>query len=149
MGAASAASASLRQVVVTMSYRLLTDVTLVLHFGFVLFAVAGGVLVRYSRRLAPVHVLAVAWAVYVEAMPGVICPLTSLENAFAARAGLAGYHGSFIEHYLVPIIYPDGLTPSLQLLLAACVFVVNAIVYIWVWRAWKGRRLEQHRGAPS
>jgi uncharacterized protein DUF2784 len=120
-----------------MLYRLLTDMTVLVHFGFVLFVVGGGAAVRHFRRVAPVHVLAVAWAVYVEAMPGVICPLTPLENAFAARAGLAGYQGGFIEHWLVPIIYPDGLTPSLQLLLAAGVFVVNAIVYTWAWRGRK------------
>src|SRR3954454_15486003 len=131
-----------------MSYRLLTDLTVVVHSGFVLFVVAGGVVVRYFRRVAPVHILVVAWAVYVEAMPGVICPLTPLENAFAARAGLAGYQGSFIEHYLVPIIYPDGLTPSLQLLLAATIVAVNAVLYIWVWKAagkWRRARVRATR----
>jgi Protein of Unknown function (DUF2784) len=112
----------------------------VIHFGFELFVVAGGIVVRYFRRVAPVHGLAVAWALYVDAMRGVICPLTPLENAFAARAGLAGYQGSFIEHYPVPIIYPDGLSPSLQLLLAASVVAINPFLYIWVWRAASAER---------
>jgi hypothetical protein len=129
-----------------MLYRLLTDLTVVVHFAFLLFVLGGGVMVPYCRRLWPFHLLAVAWAVYVEAMPGVICPLTPLENALAARAGLAGYKGSFIEHYLVPIIYPDGLTPPLQLSLALVVVFVNAVAYMWVWRALREqRRVERIR----
>ena len=63
--------------------------------------------------------------------PGIVCPLTPLENAFALRAGLRGYEGSFIEHYLVPIIYPEGLTPFAQWALAGAVVGVNACVYFW------------------
>ena len=63
--------------------------------------------------------------------PGLVCPLTPLENYFAARAGRAGYQGSFIEHYLVPIIYPDGLTPALQMSLAALVLGINVALDAW------------------
>ena len=69
-----------------------------------------------------------------EATPGLICPLTPLENAFALRAGEAGYQGSFIEHYLVPIIYPEGLTPVAQWGLAVFVVVTNVAAYTWPWR---------------
>jgi hypothetical protein len=83
-----------------------------------------------------------AWAIYVEATPGLVCPLTPLENYFATRAGRAGYEGGFIEHYLVPIIYPEGLTRGVQLALAALVPVVNAIVYAWplVRRSFRGSK---------
>jgi hypothetical protein len=64
-------------------------------------------------------------------MPGLICPLTSLENLLALKAGAAGYQTGFIEHYLGPIIYPDGLTPMVQRSLAAVVIVINVIVYVW------------------
>jgi len=67
------------------------------------------------RWLIVPHLLCVAWAIYVEATPGLVCPLTPLENYFAIRAGRAGYEGSFVEHYLVPILYPDGLTRTVQL----------------------------------
>jgi hypothetical protein len=70
------------------------------------------------RWLVFPHLLALAWGVYVSVMPGLVCPLTPLENAVAVRAGMAGYEGSFIEHYLVPIVYPEGLTPSAQWALA-------------------------------
>jgi hypothetical protein len=114
-----------------MLYRLLTDLTVAVHFAFLIFVVAGGFLARRWRWLIVPHLLAAAWGVYVEVTPGLVCPLTPLENAFALRAGEAGYSGSFIEHYLVPILYPEGLTPEMQWGLAAFVVVINAAVYAW------------------
>ena len=114
-----------------MGYRLLTDLVVLLHFAFLLFVVGGGLLARRYRWLTAPHLLAAAWGVYVEAMPGVICPLTPLENALALRAGGAGYGGGFIEHYLIPVIYPDGLTRGVQWGLAALVVAINVAVYAW------------------
>jgi hypothetical protein len=114
-----------------MIYRWLTDLTVATHFAFLVFVVAGGIAARRYRWLRIPHLLCVAWAVYVEATPGLVCPLTPLENYFATRAGGAGYEGSFIEHYLVPIIYPDGLTRTAQLVLAGLVFGINVTVYAW------------------
>jgi hypothetical protein len=114
-----------------MLYRWLTDLTVAVHFAFLLFVVAGGLLARRYRWVAIPHLLSVAWAVYVESRPGLVCPLTPLENHFAALAGRDGYEGSFIEHYLVPIIYPDGLTPAIQLVLAGAVLGLNVVVYAW------------------
>ena len=114
-----------------MTYRWLTDLTVTIHFAFLIFVVAGGLTIRRYRWLTGPHLFAVAWAVYVEMSPGLVCPLTPLENYFAARAGRAGYEGSFIEHYLVPIIYPDGLTPALQVSLAALVLGINVALYAW------------------
>ena len=114
-----------------MIYRLLTDLVVTLHFAFLLFVVGGGLLARRYRWLIPPHLLAATWGVYVEAMPGLICPLTPLENTLALRAGGAGYSGSFIEHYLVPIIYPDGLTRAAQWMLAALMVAINIAVYVW------------------
>ena len=112
-------------------YRLLTDLVVTLHFAFLLFVVGGGFLARRYRWLIAPQLLAAVWGVYVEATPGLICPLTPLENALAVRAGGAGYSGSFIEHYLVPIIYPDGLTRAAQWMLAALVVAINVAVYLW------------------
>jgi hypothetical protein len=114
-----------------MTYRWLTDLTVTIHFAFLIFVVAGGLMTRRYRWMAGPHLLSVAWAVYVEMTPGLVCPLTPLENYFATRAGLAGYEGGFIEHYLVPIIYPDGLTPAMQVSLAALVLGINLAVYAW------------------
>jgi hypothetical protein len=127
-----------------MLYRLLTDLTVAVHFAFLIFVVAGGFLARRHRWLAIPHLLAAAWGVYVEAMPGVLCPLTPLENAFALRAGEAGYQGGFIEHYLVPILYPEGLTRAMQWALAVFVVVANAAAYSWAWRRHRGLRARDH-----
>jgi Protein of Unknown function (DUF2784) len=112
-----------------MIFRLLADVTIVVHVGFLAFVVAGGLLARRHRWLIAPHLIAAAWGTYVEAAPGIVCPLTPLENAFAEKAGMAGYEGSFMEHYLVPVLYPDGLTPAAQRALAGLVVLVNVAVY--------------------
>jgi hypothetical protein len=117
-------------------YRLLADLTVALHLAFLIFVVAGGFLARRYRWLLVPHLLCVAWGVYVEAA-GALCPLTPLENWFAARAGRAGYQGSFIEHYLVPLIYPERLTRAMQWGLAGFVVAANAVAYALVLR---GRR---------
>jgi hypothetical protein len=114
-----------------MIYRLLTDVIVAAHFSFLIFVVAGGFFARRHSWLVIPHLLAASWAVYVEATPGLICPLTPLENTFALRAGASGYQGSFIEHYLAPIIYQEGLAQAGQWSLAAMVVVMNVVVYAW------------------
>jgi len=115
-------------------YRVLTELTVAVHFAFLIFVVAGGWLARRYRWVAIPHLLAAAWGVYVEAMPGLLCPLTPLENLFALRAGERGYQGGFIEHYLVPIIYPEGLTRTAQIGLAVFVVMANVVAYSWAWR---------------
>ena len=89
--------------------RVLADVAIAAHFAFLVFVVAGGFLARRWRWLAAPHLLAAAWGVYVE-VADAPCPLTRLENRYARSAGRAGYDESFIEHHLMPIIYPAGLT---------------------------------------
>lgn len=115
-----------------MRHRVLADALVVIHFAFIAFVIGGGLLVRWKRWLALLHLPAVAWAAWIE-LSGAICPLTPWEQAALVRAGEAGYRGGFIEHYLAPIIYPAGLTPSLQLALGAFVLVVNAAVYGLMW----------------
>jgi hypothetical protein len=114
-----------------MLYRLLTDLTIAVHFSFLLFVLGGSLGARRARWIFISHLFALTWGLYVLLTPGLVCPLTPLENAFALRAGLAGYEGSFIEHYLVPIIYPEGLTPDAQWVLAAVIVGINACVYLW------------------
>ena len=114
-----------------MLFRLLTDTVVIVHFAYLAFVVGGGFLVRRYRWLIVPHLLALAWGIYVEAMPGMLCPLTPLENHFARLAGAEGYEGGYIEHYLVPMIYPDGLTPTAQRGLAMALIAVNVIAYTW------------------
>jgi hypothetical protein len=116
-----------------MPYGLLADLTLLLHLGFILFVLAGGGLVWRWPRLAWLHLPAVGWGAWIEFSHG-ICPLTPLENRFRALAGDAGYAGDFVGRYLLPLIYPDALTPAIQLLLGAMVLLVNTVFYAWLIR---------------
>jgi hypothetical protein len=116
-----------------MLYRALADAVLVLHLLFVAFAVAGGLLAFRWRWMALVHLPALAWAAFVE-FSGSICPLTPLENALRAAGGQAGYGGGFIEHYLLPLLYPAELTRSLQWTLGAGLVAFNLVVYFLLWR---------------
>jgi hypothetical protein len=108
--------------------RIAADTVLLLHLAFIVFVMLGGFLVLRWRRLIVLHVPAIAWAAFVESS-GTICPLTFVENRLRAAAGLSGYAGDFIEHYLLRVIYPYGLTHETQLLLALAVIVVNAAIY--------------------
>ncbi len=112
---------------------LLADLVLLLHASFIAFVMLGGLLVLRWRRLAWLHLPCVAWGILIE-LTGWICPLTPLENRLRGAAGLNSYGDSFIGHYLVPLIYPPGLTPRIQYLLAAVVLLVNVAVYTLVWK---------------
>jgi hypothetical protein len=116
-----------------MPYRLLADAVLLLHLGFILFVMFGALLVARRRRWLPVHLAAAAWGFLVEAA-GAACPLTSAELHLRQLAGQAGYEGGFIDHYLLPLIYPPGLTRSLQLVLGVGVLAINVLLYSWIWR---------------
>lgn len=116
-----------------MPYRLLAAAVLLLHLGFILFVAAGAALVLRRRRLLPVHLAAVAWGIGIEATGGA-CPLTALENRLLALAGTAGYGGDFVDHYLVALIYPAGLTRGMQWGLAGAVLGLNALLYVSILR---------------
>ena len=121
-----------------MSHRLLADVLVAVHFAFIVFVVAGGLLALHRRAWALVHLPALAWGAWTE-FTATICPLTPWEQALRRAAGEAGYAGGFIDHYLVPIIYPPGLTAAAQLVLGAGLVAINALVYAGVWWRWRRR----------
>ena len=112
-------------------YSLLADLVLISHLVFILFILAGGLLALRWKRAACFHLPAAAWGVLIE-LADRICPLTPLENRLRLKAGELGYERGFIEHYLLPIVYPEGLNRNLQLALGGLVVVVNAIVYAYV-----------------
>ena len=116
-----------------MWYLLLADLLVVVHCGYVLFVVLGGLLVLRHLRLAWVHLPAAAWGATIE-FTGWICPLTPWEQSLRRLGGQAGYTGGFVEHYLLPVLYPAGLTASIQLVLGLLVVVANAAIYGVVWR---------------
>lgn len=125
-----------------MIYRLLADLTLAVHFAFILFVALGGVLALWRRRIAWIHVPAVLYGALISFL-GWTCPLTPLENHFRRLGGEAGYSESFIERYLVSVIYPGGLSRTGFALLGLGVLAVNGAIYGWIYRA---RRKRSGRG---
>jgi hypothetical protein len=118
-------------------YLFLADLVLVVHLAFVVFVLCGGLLTLTWRWIAWLHLPAALWGAIVE-FTGWICPLTPLENWLRAQGGEATYAGDFIVRYLRSILYPDALTPDVQVVLGVLVLVVNLVIYGWLWRA--GRR---------
>lgn len=111
-----------------MSYRVLADLVLILHLGFVVFVVLGGLLVLRWPAIMALHIPAAVWGVMIE-FTGWLCPLTPLENWLRVRGGELGYSGGFIEHYIQPVLYPSGLTRGIQIALGTLVVLLNLTAY--------------------
>ena len=105
----------------------------ILHLIFILFVLFGGLLVLKWRKLAWVHVPAAVWGVLIEFF-GWWCPLTKLENHFLREAGRAGYQDGFVDHYIMPVIYPSGLTREMEIAIGVVLLIINVSVYVRVFR---------------
>ncbi len=122
-----------------MLYRVLADLVVITHLAFIVFVLFGGWLALRWRWAAWIHLPALAWGAAIELF-GWFCPLTPLENSLRRASGSAGYTGGFIEHYLLPIIYPRELTRGFQVLLGCVLVVLNVAVYFMAWRRFRGHR---------
>ncbi|HJV28387.1 MAG TPA: DUF2784 domain-containing protein [Aromatoleum sp.] len=125
--------------------RVAADVVVLIHAAFIAFVVAGGLLVLRWPRVAWLHLPAAVWGAAIELVGG-ICPLTPLENALRRTAGESRYAGGFVEHYLLPLIYPAALTRELQLGLGLGVMLLNVLLYGVVATRRQRRRRENRRG---
>jgi hypothetical protein len=114
-----------------MLYRLAAEGVLLLHLAFIVFVILGAAVAARWRWLVFVHVPAATWGFFIE-LTGRVCPLTYAENYLRIKSGESGYAESFIEHYLLAIIYPAGLTREIQFALAAVVVVINVAIYGWL-----------------
>jgi hypothetical protein len=114
-------------------YALAADAVLVLHLGFVLFVGLGGLLALRWPRIAWIHIPSAVWGAAIE-FAGWICPLTPIENDLRARAGESPYTGDFVARYLLPLIYPEGLTRDAQIVLGLGVVILNTAIYVVVFR---------------
>ena len=112
------------------------NILMSVHFMFILFVILGGLLLFWRPRAAFIHLPALAWGVMIE-LNSWICPLTPLEQSLRHAAGEEGYSGGFIEHYIIPLIYPEGLTPEIQQTLGFFMLLLNAIIYL----AWLLKRI--------
>lgn len=122
--------------------RLAADAVLVLHLAFIIFALFGGLLAFSWRWIPWLHLPTVAWAAYVE-LAGRMCPLTGLENSLRKSAGDSGYVESFVDHYLLGIVYPEGLTRNLELAIGAFLLLINLAIYAWLIARWRARRMRE------
>jgi hypothetical protein len=113
-----------------MLFQRLADLVLLLHLAFVAFVLLGGLLVLRWPKVAWAHLPAVAWGVFIE-YADILCPLTPLEVVLRQHGGQPGYGGSFIAHYLTPVLYPEGLTRTAQLGLGTLALLLNGAIYFW------------------
>lgn len=116
-----------------MPWLLFADLVLLVHAAYIVFVMAGGVLAIRWRSAAWIHIPAAVWAALVE-FTGWICPLTPLEFQLRARGGGTPYEEGFVEHYVLPLLYPAGLTRDVQVLLGVIVVGVNVGIYWLVLR---------------
>jgi hypothetical protein len=114
-----------------MVLRTLADVTVVLHFAFILFVVFGGFLVARRRAAAYVHAPALCWA----AATGWRCPLTMLEKWLRVKGGMGGYFGDFVHHWIIePLFYPGVVSPPLRAAFLLVPLTTSALGYWWAFR---------------
>jgi hypothetical protein len=116
-----------------MTSQLAATAIALLHLAFILFVLFGGFLVLRWPRLMFLHLPAAAWGVMIE-FAGWWCPLTKWENYFLQQAGRAGYDGGFVAHYIMPVIYPAGLTRGHEIAIGLFVLALNAGIYVRVFR---------------
>jgi hypothetical protein len=109
-------------------YNILANAIVLVHFLFIVFVVFGGLLVIRWPHIVFVHLPAAIWGATVEIF-GWICPLTPLENHLHQLAGISSYSGDFIMRYLIPVIYPENLTTTMQQIFGGFVIAINIIFY--------------------
>lgn len=116
-----------------MQYRMMADMVVVLHFAVVLFVLFGGLLVIWRRWMAWVHLPIIAWVIFAELFQ-YLCPLTYLENWLRERGSGETYRGDFVAHYIMPVLYPDGLTSRMQILFGLLILAINFSLYAIAFR---------------
>ena len=114
-------------------YELFANLTLIAHLIFILFVIFGGLLFFFFSKVFYIHLPALLWGIYIE-LTNSVCPLTYLENWFLNKAKLATYSNGFINNYLYPIIYPEGLTNNIQIYLGITLIVINILIYGFIFK---------------
>jgi len=118
-----------------MTKLITTDLVILIHFGFILFVIFGGLLALKWKKLIFLHLPAAVWGVLIE-FSGWICPLTTLENQLYQIKEAETYSTGFIAHYIIPVIYPLQLTPNIQIILGILLIVFNLVIYTLFFKKW-------------
>ena len=129
-------------------YELAANLTLIVHFAFILFVVFGALLFFVATKIIFIHFPALIWGSYIE-LTNSICPLTYLENWFLHKANLTTYSEGFIQNYLVPIVYPVSLTKDLQIYLGIALIVINIVFYAFIFNKLKKNFIRKLIKKPS
>ena len=127
-----------------MGYSFLADLVVLLHAFFVLFVLLGGILVFWKPVMAWFHIPAVLWGTGIEFL-GWVCPLTPLENMLRTRGGDTGYATGFVEHYIMPVLYPAQLTRNMQIGFGLIVLGANLVIYIGLWKKIRRSKTDTER----
>ena len=114
-----------------MIYSFLTNSVIVIHFLFIFFVVFGGFFVFKWKKIKWIHVPVFIYGTLIEWF-GWICPLTYLEVWLLGKTDMTGYGSGFIDHYIVPLIYPENLTQCHHIILGVFVLVLNFLIYGWM-----------------
>jgi hypothetical protein len=111
-----------------MSYRLLADLIVILHFLWILFIVFGFIFALKRSRIAWLHLGGLAFSLLMNVL-GWYCPLTYVENyLYRLHASGSAYNSSFVVHYLNQIVYPN--LPGRTIRLGEVAFVcLNLVAY--------------------
>ena len=117
-------------------YELAANLTLIVHFAFILFVIFGALLFFITKKIIFIHIPAFVWGSYIE-LTNSICPLTYLENWFLNKANLTTYSEGFIQNYIVQLVYPVNLTKDLQIYLGLTLIVINIIIYAFIYKVMK------------
>ncbi len=112
---------------------ILADFVVILHLLFIVFALFGALLSLKWKKAAYIHVPAAIWATMVE-VANLPCPLTPIEKWLIEREGLSAYRGSFVEHYILSILYPGQLDALMRWMLGVAVLLSNVGIYVWILR---------------
>lgn len=129
-----------------MGYLFAADLLVVCHLLFIVFVIVGGLIVLRRPRVAVLHIPACIWGAWIS-LSGGVCPLTPLENELRRRAGDPGYEGTFIGHYLMPILYPSGLTYGIRVILGLAVVSLTLVTYGLLWRRSRAARAQKDVGS--
>tara|TARA_Y100001958_G_C20698198_1_gene205506 strand:- start:148 stop:522 length:375 start_codon:yes stop_codon:yes gene_type:complete len=121
-------------------YELFANLTLIIHLIFILFVIFGGLFFFIFSKIIYFHLPALLWGVYIE-LTNNICPLTNLENWFLYKGEQSTYSNSFINNYLLPIIYPEGLTNETQIYFGLALMIINVIIYGFIFLKFKKKKV--------
>ncbi|MDX2349861.1 MAG: DUF2784 domain-containing protein [Porticoccus sp.] len=113
----------------------MADAVVIFHLLVIIYGLLGGLFVLWRHWTIVLHLPLAIWVSVIE-FTHWICPLTPLEKWLRESGGAEAYSAGFVEHYLIPIIYPPGLTPEIQIVLGLGAIGVNLLVYGYVFFRW-------------